>query len=49
MNKSPSREVNIHSVKFLACYGTRRFITVFTTAATAPYPEPDASSSPLTN
>jgi hypothetical protein len=25
-------------------YGTRRFITVFTRAATGPYPEPDESS-----
>jgi len=30
--------------KFLAFYGTRRFITVFTVPATCPYPEPARSS-----
>jgi hypothetical protein len=30
--------------KFTAFYGTKRFITVFTRAATCPYPEPDESN-----
>jgi len=30
--------------KFPAFYGTRSFITVFTTAGYCPYPDPDASS-----
>jgi hypothetical protein len=46
MELSPTGESNSCSdtQKCTAHYGNRKFITVFTRAATDPYPEPDESS-----
>jgi hypothetical protein len=43
MEQSPSWEANSHSAsqEIPRFYGARRFITVFTRAATGPYSEPD--------
>jgi hypothetical protein len=45
MEQSPSWEANSDSIKKLHTFNeTRRFITVFTTARTGPYPEPHVPS-----
>ena len=48
MEQSPSWKLTSSQLvnTFSIFYGTRRFITAFTSAATCPYPEPDQSSPP---